>query len=185
MVALLALVLNVTAFAASAAPFNVSGTVTDESGEPLIGVSVKEAKSKTGVTTDFDGKYTIKLNAPGTLEFSYVGMKPAKYKVDGPQTRDVVLTTADNTLEDVVVVGYGTQKKVNLTGSVQSIKSDQIIRSSVSNGSSVLQGVVPGLSAVVSSGALVVTRLRSNFADKAPSTPTQLRLCSLTAWKTI
>lgn len=150
---LLAFVLHFSVFAVSAAPFKVSGTVTDETGEPLIGVSVKEVNNSTGVITDFDGKYTITLKAPGTLEFSYVGMEPVKIKVSGASTHDIEMKASANALDDVVVVGYGTQKKANLTGAVQSVSSDQIIRSNVSNGSSALQGVVPGLSAVVSSGA--------------------------------
>ena len=134
--------------------FNVSGTVTDSSGEPLIGVSVKPEKSNTGVSTDFDGNFTIAMSAPGTLEFSYVGMETKKVKVTGPTDNlSVVLDDNANVLDDVVVVGYGTQRKVNLTGAVQSISSDDILKRSVSNGSSALQGLVPGLTATQTSGA--------------------------------
>lgn len=137
----------------SMAAFNVTGTVTDTSGEPLVGVSVKPEKSNTGVSTDIDGKFTITMNAPGTLEFSYIGMDSQKVKVTGATNLNIVMKENSTFLEDVVVVGYGTQKKVNLTGAVQSVSSDEIIRRSVSNGSNALQGVIPGLTATQTSGA--------------------------------
>ncbi len=140
-------------FAASAAPFKVTGQVTDEEGEPLIGVSVQADNAKGGVTTDIDGNYTISLGAPATLTFSYVGMTPEKVKVNATRKLNIVLKADVNTLDDVVVVGYGVQRKVNLTGAVQSVNSDEILRRSVSNGSSALQGIIPGLTATVSSGA--------------------------------
>lgn len=149
---LLMVAMMLTGAYAWAAPFSVTGTVTDETGEPLIGVSVKAENSKTGVTTDIDGNYTISMSAPGTIEFSYVGMDPQKVKVSAAGRHDIVLKQGANTLDDVVVVGYGTQRKVNLTGSVQSISSDDIIRRNVSNGSNALQGMVPGLSAVQGGG---------------------------------
>lgn len=139
-------------FAAFGAQFTVTGTVTDNAGEPLIGVSVKTVKSNVGVTTDIDGKYSITLQSPAELQFSYVGMKTQTVKVSRGGKYDITLEQAANTLDDVVVVGYGTQRKVNLTGAVQSVTSEDILRRSVSNGSNVLQGVVPGLTAVQSSG---------------------------------
>lgn len=138
---------------AMAAAFSVTGTVTDQDGEPLYGVSVKVEKSKTGVSTDMDGKFTITLNAPATLEFSYVGMDTKKVKVTKATKLDIVLNENSTMLEDLVVVGYGTQKKVNLTGAVQSINADDIIKRSVSNGSNALQGIIPGLTATQTSGA--------------------------------
>lgn len=139
--------------AAYAASFKVTGHVTDEEGEPLTGVSIQIEKINGGVTTDIDGNYTITLNAPSTLVFSYVGMTPQKIKVSATRTLNVEMKTDVNTLEDVVVVGYGVQRKINLTGAVQSVSSDEIIRRSTSNGSSALQGIIPGLTATVSSGA--------------------------------
>lgn len=140
-------------FAASAASFKVTGSVTDEEGEPLIGVSVQADSAKGGVTTDIDGNYTIILDAPCTLTFSYVGMLPRKIKVSATSKLNVVMKADISTLDDVVVVGYGVQRKVNLTGAVQSVNSDEILRRSVSNGSSALQGIIPGLTATVNSGA--------------------------------
>ena len=140
---------TITAFAQQ---IIVKGVVTDENHEPLVGVSVIGGKSKAGVATNLDGEYRITLNGAENLNFSYIGMESYSVKVNSSRTLNVVMKTSANSLDDVVVVGYGTQKKVNLTGSVQSVGSEEIVRRSVSNGSNVLQGVVPGLTAVQSSG---------------------------------
>lgn len=142
-----------TAVVTSAQTFKVTGTVTDESGETLIGVSIKATPGKATAMTDVDGKYIITLTGPATLTFDYVGMQTKQVKVNAAGVQDVVMQPSDNTLDDVVVVGYGTQKKINLTGSVQSVSSEEIIKRNVSNGSSALQGIVPGLTAIQSSGA--------------------------------
>ncbi|MDE6369546.1 MAG: SusC/RagA family TonB-linked outer membrane protein, partial [Muribaculaceae bacterium] len=138
---------------ASAQSFKVTGSVHDENGEALIGVSIKANPGKATAITNIDGNYSITLTAPATLTFDYVGMKPQQIKVRAAGVHNIVMQSADNTLDDVVVVGYGTQKKINLTGSVQSVSSEEIIKRNVSNGSSALQGIVPGLTAIQSSGA--------------------------------
>ena len=150
---LIATLLFTAAFASAQSSFKVTGTVTDEEGEALIGVSVKAENGKAAVITDIDGNYSITLSAPTTLSFEYLGMKPEKIKVSKAGVHNVTLLTDNNTLDDVVVVGYGTQKKINLTGAVQSVGSKEILKRSVSNGSSALQGIVPGLTATQSSGA--------------------------------
>ena len=150
---LIATLLLTAAVASAQTNFKVTGKVTDEEGEVLIGVSIKASNSKAGAMTDIDGKYTISLNGPTTLSFEYIGMKPQQIKVSTGGVQNVVLKSDNNTLDDVVVVGYGTQKKINLTGSVQSVSSEEIIKRNVSNGSSALQGIVPGLTAIQSSGA--------------------------------
>ena len=150
--AILAIALIMASTVAFAQQFTVTGVVTDENHEPLIGVSVVSSKSKAGVATNVDGTYRITLNGAETLNFTYVGMQSYSVKVNSARAVNVVMKTAATSLDDVVVVGYGTQKKVNLTGSVQSIGSEDIVRRSVSNGSNALQGVVPGLTAVQSSG---------------------------------
>ena len=149
----IATLLLTAAVASAQTNFKVTGKVTDEEGEVLIGVSIKASNSKAGAMTDIDGKYTISLNGPTTLSFEYIGMKPQQIKVSTGGVQNVVLKSDNNTLDDVVVVGYGTQKKINLTGSVQSVSSEEIIKRNVSNGSSALQGIVPGLTAIQSSGA--------------------------------
>lgn len=130
---------------------HVTGTVTDDAGEALIGATIKVKGGKALTVTDALGQYDVNVNGTTELVFTYVGMESVTRKVTKSGTIDVVLSST-SALDEVVVVGYGSQKKVNLTGAVQSVSSSEIIRRSVSNGSSVLQGLVPGLTAVVSSG---------------------------------
>ena len=98
----------------------VKGVVTDNTGEPLIGVSVVLKGSTTGVVTDIDGAYSI--NVPNQknaeLVFSYVGMLPKAVKVNGQSTVNVTLYDNNESLEEVVVVGYGQQKKVSVVGAI-------------------------------------------------------------------
>lgn len=136
----------------SSGNFIIRGTVKSDDGEPLIGVNIMASDNKTGTATDINGNYTLQLNSPTMLSYSYIGYNTVKIKVNKSETKDIELTSSDILLNDVVVVGYGTQKKINLTGSVQSIKSEDILRRSVSTGSVALQGMVPGLTAVQSSG---------------------------------
>lgn len=131
--------------------FTVKGQVLGEDGEPLIGVSIID-KDNVGTSTDIDGNYSLRMVKPGTLTFSYIGYKTKKIKVKQGGVKDVVLESDEIVFDEVVVVGYGTQKKINLTGSVQSITSDEILKRNVSTGSAALQGIVPGLTAVQSSG---------------------------------
>lgn len=132
--------------------FTVTGTVVGDDEEPLPGVTVMSNDGKTGTATDIDGQYTITLSKPSTLTFTYIGYETLKQKVSHGGPLNVVLKSNATALDDVVVVGYGTQRKVNLTGAVQSVSSQDILRSAVSNGSNALQGIVPGLSAVQGSG---------------------------------
>ncbi|MCM1067332.1 MAG: TonB-dependent receptor [Muribaculaceae bacterium] len=123
---------------------SVTGTVTDSQGEPLIGASVVLKGSNKGVTTDIDGNFTIQA-APGqTLTISYVGCVTKDVKV-GAGHLDVVLDENNNALDEVVVVGFATQKKVNLTGSVGTATAKDIASRPVQNAAAALQGVIPGL----------------------------------------
>jgi TonB-linked SusC/RagA family outer membrane protein len=131
----------------------ITGTVTDAKGKPLEGVSVLVKGTTTGVYTDKDGKYTLS-NVPdnATLVFSFVGMKTQEFLNDGKTTFNVTMSEALVAMDAVVVVGYGTQKKGNLTGSIASIKSEKLTIAPVSNTSNALAGQLPGLVAVQSSG---------------------------------
>ena len=143
---------NTPALTPSAGTYTVKGTVKGNDGEPLIGATVMSDNNNTGTSTDINGNYELQLTKPTTLTYAYIGYAPVKVKVNKSETKDVTLLGSDIQLDDVVVVGYGTQKKINLTGSVQSVNSDEILRRSVSTGSAALQGLVPGLTAVQSSG---------------------------------
>ncbi len=103
----------------------VSGTVSDAGG-PIPGVNVSIKGSKGGVQTDFDGKYSIKASAGQTLLFSFVGLKDNSAVVGSSAQINIVMQQADNALEEVVVVGYGTQKKSEITGSISQIKGESI-----------------------------------------------------------
>ena len=130
----------------------VSGAVTDAQGVPLPGASVVVQGTTTGTQTDFDGNYTITANDGQTLSFSYIGYLGQQITVGNSSTINVTLEEDASQLDEVVVVGYGTQKAVNLTGSVETIKTEEITRQPVLQTSQALAGLVPGLSAVQSSG---------------------------------
>jgi TonB-linked SusC/RagA family outer membrane protein len=133
----------------------VKGTVKDTKGEPLIGVTVRVEGTTIGTITDMDGVFTLS-NVPGdtTLEFSYVGMKTQRIPVNGRTSIDVVMEEEAEMLEEVVVVGFGTQKKVNLTGAVSTASSREIESRPVVNVTQALQGLVPGLNISSSNGSL-------------------------------
>jgi len=131
----------------------VSGQVVDVNGNPLAGVSIVVKGSKNGTTTDSDGKYTLRLNTlTGTLRFTLIGYTAKESAVEGG-TFDVILDEQASDLDEVVVVGYGTQAKKDLTGSIATVSGDDITKRSTSNLSNALQGAVPGLSATRGSSA--------------------------------
>ena len=125
----------------------ISGLVKDNEGEPLPGVSVavKAGESISGVVTDINGKYQLKASPNATIEFSFIGFKSIQQQVGTRKVINVTLEIDNQMLEEVVVVGYGTQKKVNLTGSVSVIDSKAFESVPVANAVQALQGQVPGL----------------------------------------
>ncbi len=132
----------------------ISGTVKDKDGEPLPGVSVVVKGSTTGTITDNNGSFQLKIPADAkTLTFSFVGMRSQDVEVGNKTVFNIVLQEEAVGVDEVIVVGYGTQKKVNLTGSVAAVKIDEKITSrSVSNVSSGLTGLVPGLAVSQNTG---------------------------------
>ena len=123
---------------------NTSGVVTDETGIPLAGVNVMVKNSNIGVATDKEGKYKINVAENGMLIFSFVGKLSLEVPVAGQTTLNIKLEDANKSLSDVVVVGYGSQKKVNLIGSVVTISNKDLTASPVSNISNALAGRLPG-----------------------------------------
>lgn len=128
----------------------VTGVVTDGKGQPLTGVNIMVKGATSGTASDQDGKYAISAPDTSTLVFTYIGTAAKEVAVNGQTTINVTMEGADNTLSDVVVVGYGTQKKVNVIGSVVTLSTKDIIASPVSNVSNALAGRLPG--AVVQQG---------------------------------
>ena len=127
-----------------------TGTVVDETGEPLIGVSVLVKGTTTGTVTDLDGKFSIDVAQGATLAFSFIGYKEVTVKANG-QPINIVLKEDSEQLDEVVVVGYGTQKKVNVTGAVGMVDSKVLMARPVTNVAQALQGTVPGLNFTVGS----------------------------------
>jgi TonB-linked SusC/RagA family outer membrane protein len=132
----------------------VSGKVTDEKGDGLPGVNVVEKGTSNGTSTDTNGEYKITVaGSSSVLTFSFIGYVSQETAVDNRTGINIQLKAEDKSLEEVVVVGYGTQKKVNVTGAVSSIKiDDKITNRSLSNVSSGLSGLVPGLAVTQSTG---------------------------------
>ncbi len=123
----------------------VSGTVTDDTDQPVIGASVMVKGSTTGVPTDLDGKYSIDVPADAILEFSSVGLRSVDIPVNGRAVINVVLETDNTFLESVVVVGYGTQKKGSISGAVSAVNNDDIIKTKSENVQNMLTGRIAGL----------------------------------------
>lgn len=123
----------------------ISGTVTDTEGEPLIGVNILIKGTSNGTITDFDGKYELTAPAEATLVFSYTGYTDQEVTVGSQTTIDVVLATDTEVLDEVVVIGYGVQKKSDLTGSVASLDGGEIAAIVTGNPTSALQGKIAGV----------------------------------------
>jgi TonB-linked SusC/RagA family outer membrane protein len=154
--------------------FTVNGKVVDQEGIPIPGVSVIVKGTSVGVATDFDGNYSIETNEGDVLQFSYLGYSTKEVTIDGNTNVDVVLQEDVSKLDEVVVVGYGSQKKSNLTGSTAVVKSEELMKRPVSNSAAMLQGRVAGLNIVQNSGQPgaegVRIRLRGvgSFGDNSP-----------------
>ncbi len=123
----------------------VTGRVSDPSGQPLTGVSVMVPGTNIGTSTDLSGNYSLQVDADATLTFTFLGYASQTVPVNGRPVIDVVLREDAVALEQLVVVGYGTQKKINLTGAVSQIESDVIEDRPAPNVSRLLQGTLPNL----------------------------------------
>ena len=127
----------------------VKGTVKDKTGEPLIGVSVTYGSGQ-GTVTDIDGNFSVNVPAGSTIKFSYVGYKPQSLKASSNMS--ITLEEDNTTLEDVVVVGYGTMKRRDLTGAVASVTGDKLAANPVATVSEALQGQLPGVNVISQDG---------------------------------
>lgn len=134
----------------------VKGQVVDSAGEPVIGATVKIKGGGTGSITDIDGNFSLNAEPGTTLEISYVGFKTQEVKATAAPMK-VVMQEDDQTLGELVVVGFGTQKKVNLTGAVSVVGSEEFEARPVQSAAQALQGAVPGLQISSSSGSLEST----------------------------
>ena len=132
----------------------VSGTVTDETGNALAGVSVQVKGTSRGTTTNKDGTYSLQVENGAVLVFSYVGFESREVKYSGQSHLDIQLGLSSKSLNEVVIdVGYGTQKKVSLTSAVSQISGDELVRRPVSSIQQALQGKLPGLTILDKGGS--------------------------------
>lgn len=131
----------------------VRGTVTDDTGMPIPGVNVIQKGTSNGTVTNFDGEFSIQAPMGAILEFSYVGYTTVEYPVDSQARLDVEMTPEAAALDEVVVVGYGTQTVRELTGAVSQVKAEAIERIATSDFNSALQGQMAGVNVTQSSGA--------------------------------
>ena len=148
----IALMLVLSLFVGTVSAQTVTGNVVDETGEAVIGATVMEKGTKNATVTDFDGNFTIKMEGGNVLTISYIGMQSQDVNVAGKTNVNVVLKEDATTLQDVVVVGYGTMKKQDLTGSVSSVNTEQLNAKGAPSVLGNLQGSNPGVNITQSSG---------------------------------
>ncbi len=135
------------------AQVSVTGTVFDDEGYELVGATVLEKGTQNGVVTDMDGKFRISVkSAKATIVVSYVGFKAREVALNGRSNVTVKMESDVKTLGETVVIGYGTQRKVTLTGAVSNVTGDEILKSPVGNLGNALQGKLPGVQSVQYSG---------------------------------
>lgn len=131
----------------------IKGKVVDATGETVIGANVLEKGTTNGVITDFDGNFVLNVSEGATLEISYIGYVTQTIKITNQTSLNIVLKEDSETLDEVVVVGYGTMKKSDLSGASVSVGEDAIKGSVITNLDQSLQGRAAGVSAVTTSGA--------------------------------
>ena len=129
----------------------VKGTVNDETGEPIIGATVKVQGTNDATVTDFDGNFSVKASSNATLSISYVGYVTQEVKVGGKSNITVTLIEDNTTLNDVVVIGYGTMKKKLVTGATVQVKGDDIAKLNTTNALEAMQSSTPGVQITQSS----------------------------------
>ena len=157
--------LLLTSASAFAQTKTVTGTVTDATNEPLIGASVLVQGTSTGTITDMDGKYSISVTPEDVLVFSYVGMNAQSVKVGTQNVINVTLKEDSQMLAETVVIGYGSAKKRDLTGSITNIKGEEIANKPATNPLSSLQGKVAGVQIVNSGRAGAVSVVQTPSTD--------------------
>lgn len=168
------LLLCLCTFSAWAQSLNVKGKVTDANKEPLMGVSVVVKGTTKGVSTDMDGNYALDNVAKGaTLEFSYIGMVTQNIAINGRGTINVQMKDENQQLEEVVVVGYGVQKKSSMTAAVSSVSAKEVQKQVTANVASALQGRTPGVEILQRGGIAgaevnIVVRGAGSFGATAP-----------------
>ncbi|MBK5721535.1 TonB-dependent receptor [Dysgonomonas sp. Marseille-P4677] len=152
----------------------VKGNVKDNNNEPIISGSVVVKGTTTGTVTDLDGNFELKAPSNGTLVFSYVGFTTQEISIDGKTTIDVILSEDAELLQEVVVIGYGSVKKEDLTGAVTTISANSLAKGMATSASDLLVGKAPGVSVISDGGApgaSTTIRIRGGSSMSASNDP--------------
>lgn len=152
-----ALMLGIVTATSAFAQNRVTGKVTDSKGEPVIATPVQVKGTTVGEMTDMDGAYALQAAPDAILVVTAIGYKTTEVPVGGRSVVNIILEDDIETLDEVVVVGYGTQKRINLTGAVGVTDAKALESRPVSNAASALQGLVPGLQITSRSGSMEKT----------------------------
>ena len=132
---------------------NITGNVTDSSGEPIIGATILETGTSNGTITDLDGNFTLSNVKGNEITVSYIGMKTQNVNIAGKSTVNIVLEDESTTLNDVVVIGYGTVRKKDLTGAVSTVKGQDLAKVPVTNVAEALTGKLAGVQITTTDGS--------------------------------
>ena len=146
----------------------ITGTVVDAAGVPIIGANIVEVGTTNGTVTDVDGKFSLNVDNNAIIHISYIGYLPQDINTAGKTSFNIVLKEDTQALEEVVVVGYGTQRKVNITGSISSVKTEELQNIPASNLSNTLAGRASGVQIIGNSGlagASSTIRIRGSFVE--------------------
>lgn len=151
----------------------VTGTVTEQNGDPAIGATIMEKGTTNGTTTDIEGNFTINVSPSATLVISYVGYDTQEIKIDGRTHYDITIKENNQILDEVVVVGYGTMKKSDMTGAISSVNGSDLAKRTTTNPAEALQGKIAGVNitkAGGNAGAGVSVKIRGvkTFGDNEP-----------------
>lgn len=147
----------------------ITGTVTDSNGEPIIGANVVIKGTTTGTVTDFNGKYTLEVPQGAVLQISYIGYLTKEFAINNNKSADISLIEDMQSIDEVVVVGYGTQKKGEVASSISTIKSDNFVKTPTTDAAQLIKGQVPGLSIIM--------------PDANPTSTSQISLRGITTLK--
>lgn len=153
MTLLLGMLMVLSVSAQTGRTINVRGTVTDISGEPIIGANILIQGTSSGTVTDYDGNFVLQAPADGVLEVSYIGYRPQTIAISNRTSIQIVLEEDTELLEELVVIGYGTVRKDDATGSVVAVDASKLNRGLATSPSDLLAGQVAGLSVISSGGA--------------------------------
>ena len=171
---LIILFLGLIIQAVSAQNINVHGIITDETGETMIGVSVLVKGTSTGVVTDVNGNFSLSVPKNSVLSISYIGYKSQEISINGAKKLNIEMEPEAQNLDEVVVVAYGQQKKVSVTGSMSSINNEALLKSPSASLGNAISGKLPGLSTVQYSGLpgaddpVILIRGQSSFNGSSP-----------------